>query len=218
VKLKNTFVILGLFIVIFFSSQELFADTTNTVIMKDPNVFLKRAGEISRTITSIESDFKQVKHLDFFAEDVKSRGKFYFKKDNYLRWEYLSPLKYILVMNNDKFFVKDENKVTAFDIKSNKMIAEINEIMLACIRGNILNNDSRFKVSYLESSSSYLVRLLPLSEKMKEYLVRIELNFSKSDFTVTELKMVENSGDYTIISFQNRKLNISIPDEVFNLK
>jgi outer membrane lipoprotein-sorting protein len=216
VILKNTLVILGLFIVMFFFTGESFADTSDAVIMKDPGVFLKKAGEISRTIISIESDFKQVKHLSFFAEDVKSRGKFYFKKDNYLRWEYLSPMKYILVMNNDKFVVKDENKISAFDIKSNKMIAETNEIMLSCIKGNILNNDSRFKVSYFESR--YLLKLLPLSEKMKEYLVRIELNFSKSDFTVTEIKMVENSGDYTNISFQNRKLNVIIPDEVFNLR
>jgi outer membrane lipoprotein-sorting protein len=114
--------------------------------------------------------------------------------------------------------VKDENKVSAFDIKSNKMIAEINDIILECIKGNILDNDSRFKVSIYESSSTYLIKLLPLSVKMKEYLIRIELIFSKSDFTISELKMIENSGDYTNISFQNRKLNVEISNEVFNLK
>jgi outer membrane lipoprotein-sorting protein len=218
VILKNTLVILDLIIVMFFSTKESFADTSYVVIMKDPNAFIKKCKEMSQSITSIEGNFKQVKHLSFIAENVNSRGKYYFKKDNLLRWEYLSPMKYIMVMNNDKYFVKDENKVSAFDIKSNKMIAEINDVILACIKGNILDNDSMFKVSFYESSSTYSVKLLPLSVNMREYLLRIELIFSKSDFTISELKMIENSGDYTNISFQNRKLNVEISDEVFNLK
>jgi len=204
--------------IVFLFNQKLFADSTDFKIMKDPSTFIKEVSKSFQTIFSIESDFVQKKHLSFFADDVSSKGKFYFKKDNLLRWEYTSPIKYIMVMNRDMFFIKDENKIKEFDVKSNKMISEINEIMIGCIKGSILKNDERFIISYYESGSKYLIKLKPLSEKMKEFLQRIELYFSKTDFALMELWMIENSGDYSKISFLNRKINLDISDEKFNIK
>lgn len=199
-------------------SDNILADTSDVKALKDPSIFIKKSNELSQSITTIESDFIQKKHLSFFAEDVSSKGKFYFKKENMLRWEYTSPIKYIMVMNQDKFYVKDNNKVTTFDVKSNKMISEINEIMISCIKGNILKNDGQFKISYYENNSIYLVKLAPLSSKMNEYIQRIELYFGKTNFTLTELWMIERSGDYTKISFRNKKINEKIADEIFSIK
>lgn len=211
------FKVLIISIVLLFN-QKLFADSTDFKIMKDPSTFIREVSKSFQTIFSIESDFVQKKHLSFFADDVSSKGKFYFKKDNLLRWEYTSPIKYIMVMNRDMFFIKDENKIKEFDVKSNKMISEINDIMIGCIKGSILKNDERFIISYYESRSKYLIKLMPLSEKMKEFLQRIELYFSKTDFALMELWMIENSGDYSKISFLNRIVNLDISDEKFNIK
>jgi len=199
-------------------SDNILADTSDVKVLKDPSTFIKKSNELSQNITTIESDFIQKKHLSFFSEDVSSKGKFYFKKENMLRWEYTSPIKYIMVMNQDKFYVKDNNKVTTFDVKSNKMISEINEIMISCIKGNILKDDEQFKISYYENNLIYLVKLAPLSSKMNEYIQRIELYFSKTNFTLTELWMIERSGDYTKISFRNKKINEKIADEIFSIK
>lgn len=204
-------------IVIHFSNNIL-ADTTDFKILKDPSSFIKKSNELSQSISTIESDFVQKKHLSFFSENVTSKGRFYFKKENMLRWEYISPIRYLMVMNQDKFYIKDNNKVTAFDVKSNKMISEINEIMISSIKGNILKDDGQFKISYFENNSIYLVKLVPLSSMMKEYIQRIELYFSKANFMLTELRMIERAGDYTNISFRNKKINEKIADEKFSIK
>jgi outer membrane lipoprotein-sorting protein len=52
---------------------------------------------------------------------------------------------------------------------------------------------------------------------MKDYLAKIEIMINKKDYTVDGLKMIELSGDYTLISFQNKELNAEIPADIFRI-
>ena len=52
---------------------------------------------------------------------------------------------------------------------------------------------------------------------MKDYLSHIELKINKLDYSVEELKMFEKSGDFTAITFRNKKINETIPAEIFRL-
>ena len=57
---------------------------------------------MSKNTLSIESDFVQEKNLQVLSEKIISKGHFTFKKENRLRWEYTSPSKYLIVINNQK--------------------------------------------------------------------------------------------------------------------
>ena len=135
-----------------------------------------------------------------------------------LRWEYTEPFKYMIILNNGKILVRDEERENRFDTRSSKVFAEINSILLGCAQGTLLNDEKKFQATYFEVSNNYLVKLKPKDPKLKEIFSEISIYFDGSDFSVSRLVMNEASGDFTTIKFSAKKMNIPIPDEKFRIK
>ena len=186
--------------------------------MTDTAAFHAKLNEMSKKLTSLESDFVQEKNLSILSEVITSRGHFYFKKTSTLKWEYNNPFSYIIVINNGKISIKDDGKINKIDMSANKMFQEINTKILDMLQGSILNNTSDFKFKFLENEKYYLIAATPISKGMKDYFKIINIYFDKKDLSVSKLKMMELSGDYTDIIFSNKKQNQGIADEVFNIK
>jgi len=178
--------------------------------------FREKMKEASANTQSIASDIIQLKHLSFLEEDVKSKGNFYFQKENKLRWEYTEPFNYLIIFNNDTVMIQDDRKTNVYDVASGRMFREINDIMLSMVNGAILDSD-QFEFEYFESTSSYKLELVPLDDNMKEFLSKIRLFINKEDLTADELYMIERSGDFTQIRFINKRLNEDIPKHTFDL-
>lgn len=151
------------------------------------------------------------------SEKIITKGHFYFKKVNMLRWEYTDPYKYVIAINKDKMFIKDNNKITKYDINSNKMFKSINEMMVNTVQGNLLNNKD-YKPSYYENEKNYLVELTPVQKAAKDFLKNIYLFIEKTDYAVVKVKLSEPGDDYTTIDFTDRKTNQPIADEKFTVK
>lgn len=166
---------------------------------------------------TIMCDFVQEKHLSYLQDTIISKGKFWFQKENQLRWEYMQPYKYIIVISNGKFIIKDNNKKSEFDINSNKAFKEVNNLIVSSVRGTLMK-DAKFQVTAFQNATSYLIKLTPKDKNMKAVLKQVELYFNISDLTIYKVKMIENQDDYTIINFKNRKINEKILPAVFIVK
>lgn len=194
------------------------ADSLTVRAVHDPSRIIARFQELARTTQSIESNYTQRKHLSLLSEDVRSQGKFYFRKPDRLRWEYVKPFKYIIVMNGGKFSVTDNDRSTVFDVNTNPMIAEISGIMMACLQGTILTDSTRFRAAFAESRAAIHVTLVPVTQAMRTMIRQIEITFQASDLTTSELQLVEASGDYTRITFRTTRTNGAIPDALFSIQ
>src|ERR1700752_681669 len=106
-------------ITLIFISQ--FAIAQNFKAVKDTSALKQKIESMSKTVNSIESDFTQEKNLSMLSEEITSKGNFKFKKENMLRWEYSTPYKYLIVINKDKIWIKDEKKTQKYDMNSNKI-------------------------------------------------------------------------------------------------
>lgn len=173
--------------------------------------------KLTENTQSIQSSFTQEKYLSFLSENIISKGAFYFKSPNQLRWEYSEPFEYIIVFNDKNIYIKDEDKISTFDTESNKMFSEINNMMIGTIQGNLFTDNERFDVEYFENTTQYLLELTPKLPEMKSMLKTIMIYIDKSDVSVAKIKMIESSDDYTSIDFTNRKLNQTIDNEKFNV-
>ena len=210
--IRNFIVLISLIICSsFVSAQSVFKPVKDTVSLK------AKIDNMSKVTNSIESDFTQVKDLSMLSEKITSKGHFYFQKKNNLRWEYTSPYKYIIVINQDKIFIKDENKLKKYDMNSNKVFKEINDIMISCVNGDILKSN-KFKISFFENDTYYKLELIPAMKGMKESLKKINMYFDKNVTSVVTLAMLEPSDDITTLDFSNKKLNGTIAIEKFMLK
>jgi outer membrane lipoprotein-sorting protein len=192
------------------------AQDKNENPVKDPAKLIEQINLASAKTITITADFTQVKEMSFMEEKAVSSGKFYFQKEKLLRWEYTDPFNYVIILNGDRIRIIDEGKIKDFEAGSNRMFLEISNVMTGMVNGTLLNS-SQFITTWYESAEYYKADLIPTGTTMTDYLARIEIKVNRQDFTVEELKMFERSGDYTQITFRNKKLNETIPVDIFRL-
>jgi len=223
--MKKNPVFLSLFLSVLFQTCYLFATAQKPVSAKDTvyktvedtaKLIMKLNG-MSNTILTLESEFIQEKHLSFLTETIITKGYFTFKKKNLIRWEYVEPFSYIIVIKENSLLIKDENKISSFDMSANKSLASLHQQLSDIFQGNIIKNKRDYSINYMENSNYYLVNLNPKSKTMKEYLNSIEIYFDKTDLTVSKIKINELLGDYSVIKFFNKKMNNFVADEKFAL-
>lgn len=204
-----------LFISAFLIYTTSFAQSFKT--MKDSKAFQEKLHTIAAKTNSLQSDFVQIKHLDVLSEDIESNGRLVYQAKNKLRWEYTSPLEYLIILKDGKVSIKDEGKVSSYDLSGNKTFQKINEMMIGSIQGDLLVNEADYNYEFKENSTNYLVVMYPKEKKVQEFMKSINIYFSKKDYSVEQVKMLEQSGDYTLMKFKNKKTNASISDKTFNI-
>ena len=171
----------------------------------------------SAKLISITSDFVQEKTMDYLDEVIVSKGKFWYKRENNLRWQYNEPFEYVIGIRDGQFSIKDQGKVRVFDVVSNPAFKELNDLILSIAKGNLIQ-DNRFSMEAFENETSYFLKLTPKDANMKKFIQQTDLYISKEDGVATKVIMRESDTDYTIISFVNRHLNDAISDSVFDIK
>lgn len=166
-------------------------------------------------IETIQSNFIQHKHLEILDETIISKGAFWFKKENNLRWAYEEPFEYVIVIHDGRFLIRDGEQVSAYEIESNPAFAEINNLIVDMVRGNI--TEEKFEMTAFENSRQYQVRLIPKDNAIREMISTMEIFFNKSDQSVEEVIMKESEKDYTVIKFIDKKINEPVEDPVFSV-
>ncbi len=170
----------------------------------------------SAKVVSITSDFTQEKTLTALTEKITSSGKFWFKRTNRVRIEYLKPFVYLMIMDGDKMLVRDNEKENKVNVKSNKLFQQVNRIMIDCVQGTILDSKD-FTTKVFEDDKVFLLEMTPVSKALREFFQTIVLRVDKHDYSVNSIEMNEPEGDKTIISFKNKRLNEQVADAVFAL-
>lgn len=184
--------------------------------MKDIPSFKTKLKENAVSLQSLQADFVQKKILSFTDKPIQSSGKFYYKKEQNIRWETTSPHKNIVVITKTYMKIFDGKKTQEFDPNSNKMFSQMNDIMMAAVNGD-LPSEKNYKFRFLESSKAYKVILYPLNKILKEFLKEIHITFDKEKLEVIQLKLVEPGDDYTISDFRNRITNSVLDIKLFDL-
>ena len=179
--------------------------------------FKAQFAQTARQTQTIKSDFVQEKNLSLLSEKVVSKGKFWFKKENKVRMEYASPTYYLMVINGKNFRIKDARTDKNISTSGNKLFEQISKVTADCVQGNVLGNKD-FSAKVLENPQHYLLQMTPVAKGMKDFFTAIDLLVDKKDLRVVKITMHERSGDDTMISFQQKEVNVAIPDEIFALK
>jgi outer membrane lipoprotein-sorting protein len=176
--------------------------------------FKKEFAVQSSKISTITSGFKQEKVLSALTEKITSTGNFRFKRSSKVRLEYTKPFTFLMIMNGDKMIVRDDQKENRVNIRSNKLFQQINRIMIDCIQGSILESKD-FNTRVFENDKNYLLEMTPVGKTLKDFFETIVLVVHKTDYSVHSIKMNEPLGDYTTITFTDKRINDQIPDEAF---
>ncbi len=206
-----------LFILVFFTAGLLVRAQNKPLDAATINKVKSGVADCAASTTTIFSDFTQEKEMSILNDKIITSGKFYFKKEKQLRWEYVHPFSYVITINGDEITILNDGKISSFNSQSNKIFSEVNKIIIGSVRGTLLDDDT-FSASYSQSNGNFIVKLTPLSPRLKESLQEIIIHFNKKDFTVDRLEMIEQGGDFTKINFTDKRINEPISDEKFILQ
>lgn len=209
-KIYNLLIIF--FILIVLSSFQIKTEGFNK--LKDVDSLISKIKTYTSETISIKSNFIQEKHLTMLEEVLISEGHFIFQKENNVLWEYTHPIDYAIIVYDSKFIIRDVDKFSEFNIESNRMFKEINNMIITSVSGNFLNNPD-FEATYFENNEFYLVNLIPVKPEVKNMLSEIEIYFDKKDISVSKVKFIEPGDDFTLIKFFNKEFNQPIPEQVF---
>ena len=191
-----------------FSQQEKMSDT-------EKNLLRKKIIEKSRSINTIVSDFEQTKHLDFLSNDIKSSGSLVFKSPDLIKWEYETPFRYSVIFKNEKLYINDDGDKSKIDLGSNKTFKSLNGLIIKSVKGDMFDDD-KFQMEYAKSKSDYIIKFTPKDASLKALIHDFILSFDRVSLEVVEIKMMENTEDYTLIKFIGQKINSKVNEEVFN--
>ena len=91
------------------------------------------------------------------------------------------------------------------------------ELKLLGIQGAVLNNPD-YRTNVFENTQGFLIELSPSAKALKEFFKNINIFVARKDYTVTRLELHEQSGDKTVITYQNKELNTNLPDALFTVQ
>ncbi len=185
--------------------------------IRDLNEFKLNLSAASKNLQTIKSEFTQEKNLALLNEKVISKGRFLFKKQNKVRMEYVTPFSYLMVINGDRVMIRDQQKSSSFSARSNRLFTLINNIIIDCVQGTILEN-KQFTYEVFVTKSGYMIKLVPVKKELKEFFEHIHVYIHSSDYTVQKFDLVEPGGDNTLITFHNKEINAIIADSYFNVR
>jgi outer membrane lipoprotein carrier protein len=169
----------------------------------------------SANIKTIQADFVQNKSMKILSKPLVSVGRFYYAAPDSFRWEYLKPLRSIVIAhkNTTKRFIYSGGKMMedkAGGAQAMKIV--LNEIG-GWMNGRFDQNPS-FAATIKERANTMII-LTPAGNSMAGMIEKIEITLSKDKATVKAVKIIENADAFTRIDFLNVKTNKAINSSVF---
>ena len=182
------------------------------------NQIIDKVTKSAQSANTMQCDFIQTKTMKMLKKEMISNGVMYYKSPNKLRWQYTSPYDYTFILNGGEVRIKSKKSSQNIDLKNNKMFKQISQIILGSITGGGLKNNKHFSVDIYKSGESYFAKLYPRTKEMKQIYTVVEVYFNASLTMVSKVKLIEKTGDVTIVQLSNVKTGININENLFNTK
>jgi outer membrane lipoprotein carrier protein len=199
----------------------------NKLTAEQQKQIIEKIDKAASAVTSMQCDFTQTKRMKLLSKDMQSKGVMYFKRPDKLRWQYTSPYDYTFILNGDKVHLKSAHSTQNINVQGNKMFRQITSIILNSITGAGLQSTSDFNVELYQipaetttrspiSPSGYFAKLYPKKKEVRQVYNVIEIYFNQSLTMVSSVKMIEKTGDVTLVNLTNVKPNAVVNEKLFD--
>lgn len=166
---------------------------------------------------SLQGNFTQLKHFDFSDKKLDSKGRLYFKKDNKIRWEYLSPESNFLIFSDNKIGSKNQGK-QLINISKMPIIKEMGSLIQSFSQGSKMFDPSISEVKYYLHNEGYLVILKPKDKRAARFIESVEMIFDKKEGWANKIRIIQENKDYTDIIFTQMNRNQNLSENLFTLQ
>ena len=168
-------------------------------------------------VTSLESDFVQERHLSMLEDVLISRGRFYYKKLNQLRWELTKPVSSGFAVSGKKAkrWDRKSGRTQTFEVFRVPFIKLFTDQVFAWATADFKQLKKNYKIIVL-SNSPVDLKLVPIRSQEKKYLAHFRIAFAADASHVNTVEVHETGGDFTRIRFFNTIINTPLPNTLFD--
>lgn len=165
-------------------------------------------------VMAVQADFVQEKHLPILAKPLVSSGRLYYRRPDALRWEYIAPVKSVLIMDdgNAKRFVESEQGGLVAD-SSVRMQAM--QVVMPEIRGWLSGRFQDNPLFDASLSDGNRILMVPKDEGLQRFIQRIELVMAGTPGVIQEVLIFESAEAFTRMVFSNTRVNPVLDDRLF---
>ena len=183
------------------------------------NIFAQTADEKRLpefgTVNTIESKFTMSKYLSIADKPLVSGGYFYFQRPDKLYWEYETPYSYGFVISGDKVLSWQERDGAkeAKDITKQPAAKDMAAQLYIFVSMDMDKISKVYEIKYIENG----ITLHPKNKSKKQMIEDIKIYFAEDITAVREVVISERSGDKTVITFTDTKIDGNLPQNAFTI-
>jgi outer membrane lipoprotein-sorting protein len=170
--------------------------------------------EASRNIRSVKAEFLQKRYLKILTKPLLSEGKLFFYTPDSLRWEYLNPLRSVMLQKGNTIQIYNFSEGVwkpemAQAVEARRMVlAEISQ----WFQGRF-DESKAFKHLYSPGPPARVI-LVP-GEGIDRFIQRIEIILSVRPGVIDRVEIEESGDSRTAIEFKHVEINSSFSSEIF---
>jgi outer membrane lipoprotein-sorting protein len=170
--------------------------------------------EMSRNIRSVKAEFLQKRSLPILTKPLFSEGKLFFSMPDWLRWEYFTPLRSVMLRKGNNIQIYNFSggvwkPEMAQAVESRRMVfSEISH----WFQGRF-DESKAFKHFYSPGPPERVI--LISREGINRFINRIEIILSVRPGVIDRVEIEEPGASSTSIEFKNVEINSSLSPEVF---
>ncbi len=209
--------LLSLFFIILISISA-YCQYARTATEQEKKDFFAKITQVSKNTKNLSCDFTMTKSSTLLQEGNESKGKMYFQNPHKLRWEYTSPNKSALIVNEQNVVLKNGDGSINTNVNT-RMLKGLSDVIISTIDGSGLQDEKNFTTSLVFTSNGMGPCILYLTPKgrLANMYKTIEITFTQ-DYLATSIQLNEQNGDSISIRFANRKTNQPIDQKLFNVQ
>ncbi len=178
--------------------------------------FKQKVEKQAQSTNSITADFDASKQVSVLKQPSTNSGKFRLK-GNKLLWKYDAPQQNAMLFDQDKLYMRDEKgKKSTIDLNKNRRFRQLQSLMTETNKGNVFD-EANFIIQFFKTNADKIAILTPKNKDMARFIKEVVLTFKANEYSVSEIKIVEKTDDYTVFKLKNKKFNSNIPDSEFKL-
>ena len=176
---------------------------------------MAQLSQAAASMQSMQCRFVQEKTSTMLAEPSVSEGLMYFIAPDRLRWEYVTPYPFALVVNGERIVKVTDGKAEVLVGNANRMYQGIASIIMGSASGKKLFDTSAFDIVLYDDDVYWKAEMTPKRRDMKRMFSQLVFRFDKKTNGISRVEFKDASGDVTSIRFEDIKLNEAIGEKVF---
>jgi outer membrane lipoprotein-sorting protein len=182
---------------------------------EDQALFARISEAVSK-VKTVSGVFVQERRTDLLERPLISKGHFYFEPPRRLLWETTEPSTsgFALEGREARRWKDDRRFAQVFDINQDPAIKSFAEQVFTWMRADFQRIAKAYEMDVINESPA-TIKLIPLQEEGRNFLDHLIIIFSRDLSHVVTVKIQEQNGDSTNISFLNILINRSPLEKLF---